>query len=170
VNVLYWELGERIRGAIPDLDRVIQRALAAWARAGQMPDESAYLDSVALNLHGFYAGLERLFELIARHVDGVLPGGETWHRDLLRRMAQDMAGVRPAVLSQDSVLALDEFRRFRHLVRNVYTMSLAPEKMAGLMVTLPTLWLTLRAELWAFADFLEVLGEDGRGLDGLDLS
>ena len=132
--------------------------------------ESAYLDSVALNLHGFYAGLERLFELIARHVDGVLPGGETWHRDLLRRMAQDIAGVRPAVLSQDSVLALDEFRRFRHLVRNVYTMSLAPEKMAGLMATLPTLWLTLRAELWAFADFLEVLGEDDRGLDGLDLS
>ncbi len=106
MNVLYWELGERIRGAIPDLDRVIQRALAAWARAGQMPDESAYLDSVALNLHGFYAGLERLFELIARHVDGVLPSGETWHRDLLRRMAQDIAGVRPAVLSQDSVLAL----------------------------------------------------------------
>ena len=170
MNVLYWELGERIRGAIPDLDRVIQRALAAWARAGQMPDESAYLDSVALNLHGFYAGLERLFELIARHVDGVLPSGETWHRDLLRRMAQDIAGVRPAVLSQDSVLALDEFRRFRHLVRNVYTMSLAPEKMAGLMTTLPTLWLTLRAELWAFADFLEVLGEDDRGLDGLDSS
>jgi len=43
-----------------------------------------YLDSAALNLHGFYSGLERLFELIARHVDGAIPSGETWHRDLLQ--------------------------------------------------------------------------------------
>jgi len=124
-----------------------------------MPEESAYLDSVALNLHGFYSGLERLFELIARHVDGAIPGGETWHRDLLQRMAKDMAGVRPAVLSKDTVVVLDEFRRFSHLVRNVYTMSLVPEKMAGLMSALPRLWPTLHAELLAFADFLEALAQ-----------
>lgn len=159
MNALYSELAERIRGEIPDLERVAQRALAAWAQAKRMPDESAYLDSVALNLHGFYSGLERLFELIARHVDGALPVGEMWHRDLLQQMTQDIASVRPAVLSQDSVLALDEFRRFRHLVRNMYTMSLAPEKMAGLMSALPELWSTLRAELLAFADFLEALGQ-----------
>lgn len=159
MNALYLELVERIRGEVPDLDRVVQRALAAWAQAKRMPDESAYLDSVALNLHGFYSGLERLFELIARHVDRSLPTGETWHRDLLQQMAQDMTSVRPAVLSQDSALTLDEFRRFRYLVRSVYAISLAPEKMAGLMSALPTLWLTLRAELLAFADFLEALGQ-----------
>lgn len=71
-----------------------------------MPEESAYLDSVALNLHGFYAGLERLFELIVRRVDGALPDGETWHRDLLQRMTQDIVEIRPAVLSQDTALAL----------------------------------------------------------------
>lgn len=160
MNALYLELVERIRGEIPDLERVAQRALAAWAQAKRMPDESAYLDSVALNLHGFYSGLERLFELIARHVNGALPSGETWHRDLLQQMTQDMASVRPAVLGQDSALVLDELRRFRHLVRNVYTMSLVPEKMAGLMSALPTLWLTLRAELLAFADLLEALGRE----------
>lgn len=127
-----------------------------------MPGESAYLDSVALNLHAFYSGLERLFELIARHVDGALPSGEAWHRDLLQQMAQDMARVRPAVLRQDSALTLDEFRRFRHLVRSVYTMSLLPEKMTGLMLALSTLWPALRAELLAFADFLEALGQAGQ--------
>jgi len=35
-----------------------------------------YLDSAALNLHGFYSGLERLFELIARHVDGPFQWGD----------------------------------------------------------------------------------------------
>jgi hypothetical protein len=69
----------------------------------------------------------------------------------------DLADVRPAVIGEDSALALDEFRRFRHLVRNVYTMNLVPEKMAGLMSALPGLWPTLRAELLVFADFLEEL-------------
>jgi hypothetical protein len=159
VNVIYEELVERIRGEVPDLENVVQRALRAWSQAQGTPGEQAYVDSVALNLHGFYSGLERLFELIARHVDRVLPTGEAWHRDLLQRMVQDVADVRPAVISQDSALALDEFRRFRHLVRNVYTMNLVPEKMAGLMSVLPGLWPKLRAELLAFADFLEALAQ-----------
>jgi len=60
-------------------------------------------------------------------------------------MTRDLADVRPAVISQDNALALDEFRRFRHLVRNVYTMNLLPDKMTGLMSALPG----------SFADFLE---------------
>jgi hypothetical protein len=117
------------------------------------------LDSVALNLHGFYSGLERLFELIARHVDHTLSASGTWHRGLLQQMTHDLVDVRPAVIGQDSALMLDEFLRFRHLVRNVYTMNLVPDKMAGLMSALPGLWSRLRAELLAFADFLEDLAQ-----------
>jgi len=68
-------------------------------------------------------------------------------------MMRDLADVRPAVIGQDSALALDEFRRFRHLVRDVYTMSLVPDKMAGLMSARPGLWSRLRA------DFLEDLAQ-----------
>jgi len=50
---------------------------------------------------------------------------------------------------------LDELRRFRHLVRNIYTFSLIPEKIEPLVSSLPELWSGLRAELLAFADFLE---------------
>lgn len=157
---LYSELTQRIRGELTDLERVIQRALSAWSRAqGVSEEQDAYLDSVALNLHGFYSGLERLFELIARHIDHTLPEGETWHRDLLRQMAHDLADVRPAVISPNNALSLDEFRRFRHLVRNVYTMNLVPDKMAGLLSALPGLWQGLRAEMLAFADFIEELAE-----------
>jgi len=160
VSVLYQELVERIRGEALDLERVVQRALRVWPQAQKASgDQDAYVDSVALNLHSFYSGLERLFELIARHLDRSLPKGETWHRDLLLQMAQDVADVRPAVIDQDSVQSLDEFRRFRHLVRNVYTMNLAPDRMASLMSVLPGLWERLRAELLAFADFLEELDQ-----------
>jgi hypothetical protein len=158
VKALYAELAQRISGEVQDLERVIHRSVQAWSHAQKFPEEQdAYLDSVALNLHGFYSGLERLFELIARHVDHTLPEGETWHRDLLLQMAQDVADVRPAVIGKDSALSLDEFRRFRHLVRNVYTMNLSPDKMTGLMSTLPGLWEALHAEMLAFADFVEEL-------------
>jgi hypothetical protein len=63
---------------------VINRALRAWPQAQKSTDEqNVYLDSVALNLHSFYSGLEKLFELIAKHIDHSIPEGETWHRDLL---------------------------------------------------------------------------------------
>jgi hypothetical protein len=73
-------------------------------------------------------------------------------------MSRDLVGIRPAVISQTSAEGIDEFRRFRHLVRNAYAIDLVPEKMAGLMAALPAVWPGLRAELMAFADFLDALG------------
>lgn len=162
MNVLYQELVARIRGEVSDLERVVERALQAWDHT-QEPSEAqqAYLDSVALNLHALYSGIERLFELIARHVDRSLPTSTTWHHDLLQQMAQDRPDVRPPVISHDTVRPLDEFRRFRHLVRNVYAIDLVPERMTGLMAALPELWPNLRAEMLAFADFLEELAQVG---------
>jgi hypothetical protein len=43
------------------------------------------LDGVALNLHSFYSGTERIFELIAANVDDILPKGENWHQALLKQ-------------------------------------------------------------------------------------
>jgi hypothetical protein len=40
-------------------------------------------------------------------------------------------------------------------------MNLVPEKIAGLMTALPELWPGLRAELQAFADFLDELAQVG---------
>ena len=64
---------------------------------------------------------------------------------------------RPAVISRDNAAALDEFRRFRHLVRNVYTVNMVPAKMSRIVSVLPDIWTKLRAELSAFADFTEDL-------------
>jgi hypothetical protein len=150
-------VSERIRGELADLERVVQRALGIWEKAGRFPEEMAYLEAAALNLHSFYSGLERIFNLIARHIDGWTPRGEAWHRELLERMAEDIPDIRPAVISTSLVQILDEFRRFRHLVRNVYTFNLDPQRMRPLMEQLPSLWQALRTELLAFADFLERL-------------
>jgi len=54
----------------------VNRAREGWRRAQQSTDDF-YLDSAALNLHGFYVGLERVFELIAATVESardLVPG------------------------------------------------------------------------------------------------
>ena len=113
MNTIYTQLSERIRDEVETLEQVVDRALNAWEKVRKVPGEQAYVDSVALNLHGIYAGVERLFELIARHVDGELPGEATWHRDLLHRMTRDLTNVRPAVISSEIAESLDKLRRFR---------------------------------------------------------
>lgn len=130
----------------------------SWHKGGRASeDQDIFIDSVTLNLQSFYTGLERFFEIIARNIGQSLPAGETWHRDLLYQMSEDREGERPAVIGSDCAASLDEFRRFRHLVRNVYTMNLVPERMANLLGALPDLWATAQAELLAFADFVEEL-------------
>ena len=147
---------ERIRGETADLDRLVKRALMAWEKSRRVSsDQEIYLDSVALNLHGFYSGLERIFQLIARRVDENNPSGDLWHRDLLKQMSREQQHLRPAVISTNSFSALDELRRFRHLVRNVYAFNLLPEKVAPIVSNLSKSWPIIEAEVLAFADFLE---------------
>lgn len=155
---IYRELAERINGEAPELDRLVARVQQRWSYSKVTPEQQdIYLEAVALYLHGFYSGIERLFELIARHVDQSQPSGDTWHRDLLAQMAADRPNARPSVISQETAIKLDEFRRFRHLVRNIYTFNLVPEKMENLVQNLPALWEQLRAELLATADYLAAL-------------
>ena len=147
-------LSERIRSECQDLNRVVERAQEGWRRAERSADD-LYLDSVALNLHGFYAGLERMFELVATTIDGQVPTGEHWHQLLLEQMASEVDGVRPAVISNETRQALDEYRGFRHIVRNVYTFRFDPAKVQRLVEGVPAVSAQAQAELLAFASFVE---------------
>ncbi len=146
----------RIRKELENPERVVNRIEGAMAAARKHPkDQDFYLDSVALNLHDFYAGLERTFSYISSHVEQSVPLGEDWHRELLLQMNVEVPGVRPAVLSAESVEALDEYPRFLHVVRNVYTFNFDPERIERLVERIRTCFKHVRSDLLAFANFLE---------------
>lgn len=150
---------KRIEREMPDLDRTVARALSAWSKAPVSPDQDVYIDSTALHLQSFYSGLERIFEQTATQLDEQVPSGESWHYELLRQMGDEIPNKRPPLLSQQSLIGLNEFRKFRHVVRNVYATNLEPEKMTHLTRMLPEIWAQVRAELLAFADFLRLVEE-----------
>jgi hypothetical protein len=149
----YSVLVGRIRESLNDLERVVNRAEELLSKAQQRNDDG-YLDGVALNLHGFYAGVERIFEDIARTLDETVPAGPDWHRDLLLQMSAAIDGVRPAVISQETRFCLDEYRGFRHVVRNVYAFNLRPLRLQELTQNLRTCHQQLSAELARFCLFL----------------
>ena len=150
-------LAARIRDKLAELDHIADRVAKAWERALSVGDDY-YLDSVALNLHGFYSGLERIFELVAATVDNARPKGENWHQALLQQMSAEVAGLRPAAISEDTLQRLADYRGFRHIVRNVYAHNFEADRLQKLVTGLPDVLAQVRAELQAFADFLEQQG------------
>ncbi len=66
---------KRIHQELTEIQRVLTRIHDGWERARRSNDD-LYIDGVALNLHGFYSGFERIFIQIAETVDDNLPRGE----------------------------------------------------------------------------------------------
>ena len=157
MNKGYLVLAGRIREELGEIEKTVNRALRAWQGFKSKGDD-AYLDSVALNLHGFYTALERIFEVIATEVDQSKPQGENWHQELLRQMATDVVRVRPSVISGKLRDSLDDYRGFRHVVRNVYTFRLSPSRMAPLVEALGQVFADVRKEMGEFLSFLEIRG------------
>ena len=154
----YRLLAERLRAELQVLVRVVERAEGAQSQATRQPqDQDYFLAAAALDLHGFYVGLERLFELIAEEVDGDRPRGPSWHRDLMVQMSLAVSGLRPAVLSAETRSALNDYLEFRHVVRNVYTFNLRPDRVTELVRGLRPTFDLARRDLLAFAKFLEEL-------------
>lgn len=156
----YKALSGRIGESLVELERVVDRAIQLGDKAVQTQDDG-YWDGVALNLHGFYVSVERIFEDIARTIDASLPAGADWHRDLLLQMSAEMPQVRPPVIGRSTRHCLDEYRGFRHVVRNVYAFSLRPSRLQELVAALPACFRAICEDMNSFVGFLKQLEVEG---------
>ncbi len=146
----------RIRQALLDVRHIVERAEALLAKARLSHDDD-YMDGIALNLHSFYAGIEDIFEDIARTLDGAVPGGPNWHQELLQQMSAEIVEVRPPAIQVKTRYCLDEYRGFRHLVRNLYTFNLRPSRIAELCDGLRSCFDAVCGDLDAFTRRLHEL-------------
>jgi hypothetical protein len=154
MNEQFLNAAKRILDELNETEIIIEHAQEGWSRY-QNSSDSYYLGGVALDLHGFYSSLERTFEFIAINIDKSLPQGTEWHKILLDQMAKEIFQLRPALISDQTRKALDEYRAFRHLIRNIYTHQIEPSKMQNLVQNLQQLFEQIRLELIAFARFLQ---------------
>ena len=150
----YGPLIGRIRRMMKDLEAECQYA-QQQAKVARETDQSAYWNDAGFNLHGFYTGLEKIFKQIAREVDGGMNQQDSgWHKALLEQMVIENLGTRPAVISEETYQSLNEYLRFRHVVRSHYTHWLDPEKISENVNKLPHCYALVIQELDNFCEFL----------------
>jgi uncharacterized protein YutE (UPF0331/DUF86 family) len=87
-------------------------------------------DKAALGyyLHNLYNAVESILKKIANFFENALQGA-AWHTDLLKRMMLKIEDVRPAVISKDTYIMLNELRKFRHIFRHAYDYELRFKRM-----------------------------------------
>jgi hypothetical protein len=57
---------------------------------------------------------------------------------------------------------MDEFRRFRHRIRNIYSFNLVPERIKALVEKLPRLSAEANTSLQDFVQFLDRVSNSGQ--------
>ncbi len=139
-----------INAELKNLEKLVQRLATQQGRV----DDEEISESAALRLHNFYTGCERIFKLIATEVNGVLSQSLDWHKRLLNQVALEVAGIRPAVISAETRNDLEELLNFRHVVRNIYSFELKPQRVEELVKLTTKLYPKFAKEIDAFTAFL----------------
>jgi hypothetical protein len=97
---------------------------------------------------------------IATSVDQSVPSGPEWHRELLRQMSVPIPDLRPQGVGNEIAGDVDEYLRFRHVVRHLYTFELDPDRVEYLASRLRPTFQKVNATLIALATFLEGLAHE----------
>jgi len=147
-------LAAEIGDELGNLQRVVAEGADLLPHLAAEPPASIHLRAAGSVIHDFCCGAESVLRRVGQDLDGGLPEGADWHRQLLTDMALEIPGLRPAVVSASLRDELDELRAFRHVFRNVYGFALKPARVRDLLGRLPEIFEQLRAELSAFAAML----------------
>lgn len=148
-------LAATVRQQRERLSRIVAEAAEALADFSDREPPLRELRGIGDIVHDFYTGIEHVFERLAPELNGGLPAGSAWHRELLSNMTLDLPGIRPPVIRIETAQALEEFLRFRHLFRNLYGFELDWPRLHRLLERLPRAWAAVDADLERFLAFLD---------------
>jgi len=149
-----WDrLGEQIQLEREELGRLVDRYRPLLGISAERVLDEYETAAVGAMLHSFYNGVENILRRVAIEIDGGLPQGEAWHKQLLESMTKPRAG-RPAVISEELCERLKPYLHFRHFFRSAYVLTLRWEKIAPLAAGVEDVLAALDRELALFLGHL----------------
>ncbi|MBQ9657861.1 MAG: hypothetical protein IJV31_03735 [Clostridia bacterium] len=140
---------EQIKFKIKDIDKLFAEYELIFQKIkAEKPDlfDMTILGSV---LHSFYNGLENIFEIIAKNIDGIVPSGNKSHQELLHQMASKNNN-RNEIVDEELYLKLREYVTFRHFYRHAYSFQLDWDKMENLVDDIYMVWENVKESLEVF--------------------
>jgi predicted nucleotidyltransferase len=150
----YLALKSRIEDEVIAIDRNVETLIAILPQAETL-SEIIIIPALASYIADFYTGCERISERVAVALDGGLPQGENWHELLLRQVADPGGENRPPLWSGSLLLELDEYRKFRHLVRHIYKVELQSDRVLELARNVQPVSAKIKREIEVFNHWLE---------------
>jgi hypothetical protein len=117
---------EQLRRLLDALRPLIEKCTAS-------PPGEIELSALAAMLHSFYGGVENIFKRATLELGDRMPGGESWHKDLLESMAR-ATSRRTRVVSPELKQRLKDFMEFRHFFRHSYVFNLEWDRMKTLVL------------------------------------
>ena len=152
-------LQSEINQEVSSLEALLQELKTLKPRLAYKKVSNLDLRAAGSILHDFYNGVENIFRRVAQELNGGLPAGEDWHKQLLIDMSLKIKGVRPPLISEDVKLKLQRFLGFRHVFRNIYGFHLEQEQIKTLVKEFPRTLLSLKKEIASFQKYLDKLSQ-----------
>ncbi len=150
-------LKAEIEREIEQLNRLEQELIGLQEKINASEPSPYDIRAAGSILHDFYNGVEAIFRRIAHELNGGIPVGQDWHKQILIDMSLNIDGVRPSVISDELSARLHNYLGFRHVFRNVYGFLLDPERVKILSRELPKIVNLLREEIGRFINYLDTL-------------
>lgn len=126
----------------------------AQRRLSGDPNDPGAQAMAGVALHAWYTGFEAILERVARELDGSVPSGDRWHRDLLYQGSAEVPGVRQAVFDPADVHELTQLLAFRHFFRHAYAVEFDPARLRTELTRLGSLGPRVELTLDHFEAFL----------------
>jgi predicted nucleotidyltransferase len=149
----YLALKARLEDEMIALERNIEALITVLAQADTVA-EIIITPALASYIADFYTGCEHLSERVAVTLDGGLPKTDNWHEMLLRQVAEVGGEDRPPLWAGSLLLELDEYRKFRHLVRHTYNVELKPERVLELAQNVQPVFTKIQGAIALFCQWL----------------
>ncbi|MBE2220807.1 MAG: hypothetical protein IAF02_04670 [Anaerolineae bacterium] len=140
----------------------LEAIAAAYSKLNEISQQEYDEDTcilIAYHLHVIYGLFENIFTRIAANFGNHLDDSTQWHTLLLKRMSMEIPNTRPAVISQNTYLVLDELRRFRHLFRNAYVLKFDPDRIRLIVRDAFRLETLYPDDVALFQRFLDLIAE-----------
>ena len=149
------KLTQRIEDELVKIDGTLVRIQRGLENIKILPFQAREFieNTIATDLADIYSGFERIFERIANEIDGHIPRGSRWHKNLLEQMTE-IRSERPPVISENTYLLLENLLEFRHKVNNIYGRELKYDNTLQHAETIHALIDTVSNELISFTNSL----------------
>ncbi len=142
-----------VRSQMQLIQRVV--GLLEIRAEGLQRGDAVRLESVAYQIHNFYNAVEDLLQTVAVQFENQIAETGRWHQLILQRMTQEIAAVRPALLSQNSFDALNGLRGFRHFFRHAYGVPIDYDQLVANLHRVRTVFPLLEQDVDQFLEQLQ---------------